>query len=451
MDKDLQKWFDQNQKQIYEDYFTFLKFASISTEPEHKSDVLKCAEWLVSYLEKIGLQCEKIETSGYPVIIAKDLSAGSEQPTVLFYGHYDVQPIDPIEEWNSPPFEPTVKNNTVYARGASDNKGQLFYTVTAIRALKELGKTPINIKCCFEGEEEGGSEGLTEILPKIGEKISADHILIVDVDIPDMQTPAINLGARGIITFDLEMRGSDVDLHSGHLGGISLNPLRAMTKLLAKCWDDNGRITIPHFYDDVEEVPKEERKAMQIDLKAFKQVYGIRAFAPEKPFNECESNWIRPTLEINGIGGGYAGDGFKTVIPAKVVAKISCRLVAKQDPKKIGKIVAEFLKKEVEEGMELNVRIGHGGPAVRGSPTSKLAQVAIDAYSEVFQKPCRKIYAGGSVPIVSDLVKAAKGDVVLMGVALNEDNIHAPNECFGLDRFKVGFMVIGTIIQKLKE
>jgi len=451
MDIALQKWFDSHKKEIQEDFFTFLRFASISTEPNHKSDVLSCAEWLFAYLKKIGLSCEMVSTSGYPVLLAEDLKAGPSQPTALFYGHYDVQPIDPIEEWKSNPFEPTVRNGLVYARGASDNKGQLFYTITAIRALKELGKMPINIKCCFEGEEEGGSQGLTEILPKIEKKIQADHILIVDVDIPDLNTPAINLGARGIVTLDVKMIGSNTDLHSGHLGGISLNPLRAMVNLLSKCWDENGRVQVPHFYDDVEEIPQKERKEMTLDLEAYRKIYGIRAFAPEKPYTECESNWIRPTLEINGLAGGYHGDGFKTVIPAKVVAKISCRLVAKQDPQKIAKLVAQFLKEHVEEGMELNIEIGHGGPAVRGSATSKLAQVACLAYSEVFKKPCKKIYAGGSVPIVSDLVKAAKGEVVLMGVALNEDNIHAPNECFGLERFELGFLVIGNIIQKLKE
>lgn len=451
MKKDLQDWFDKNQKDIEKDYFTFLRFQSISTEPNHKQDVLDCCDWLFQYLKSIGLKAEKISTSGYPVIIAEDLSAGVDAETVLFYGHYDVQPIDPIEEWKSPPFEPTVRDGLVYARGASDNKGQLFYTITAIRAMKELGNIPINIKCCFEGEEEKGSEGLSEILPKIQERIKADHVLIVDVDIPDANTPAINLGARGIVTLDVELIGSNIDLHSGHLGGISLNPLRAMTTLLAKCWDVDGRIQVPHFYDSVEEIAEEERKEMTTDLEALKEVYGIRAFAPEKPYTECESNWIRPTLEINGLAGGYFGEGFKTVIPAKAVAKISCRLVANQNPDQVAKHVAQFLQSEVEKGMEINIKIGHGGPAVRGSSTSKLAQVATSAYSEVFGKPCRKIYAGGSVPIVSDLVKAAKGDVVLIGVALNEDNIHAPNECFSLGRIEQGFLIIGTIIQKLTE
>lgn len=445
----LKQWYSKHQKQIQEDFFQFLRFKSISSESDHKGDVQKCASWLKDYLRKFHIEAEMIETSSHPLILAKTPHIANA-PTVLIYGHYDVQPVDPLDEWKTEPFEPTLDGKEVFARGASDNKGQIFYTITAIRALLELKQLPVNVILCIEGEEECGSEGLKEVLSQIQPKIQADYLLVPDFDIPSMQTPAITLGARGIVTFNLSMENSFVDLHSGHLGGIVLNPLREMSRLLSSLWNEQGKVTVKGFYDEVQTFSEEEKKVLTIDPKEISKLYGIEAFAPEKPFNICQTNWIRPVLEINGFAGGYYGPGFKTVIPSKVTAKLSARIVPHQDPEKVGKCVSNYLKKQVAKGMKFSVEVHEGGRAVFGNPDSILAQVALDAYSEVFGKPAKRIYAGGSVPIVADLKEQAKADVVMLGVALGDDNIHAPNEHFGMDRFQMGFELLGSILMKLK-
>lgn len=451
----LRALFDEHQKRTLADFFRFLQFASVSTDPQYKTDILACSSWLADYLKKSGLSVETWETPGYPVIYAEWLGAGPNKPTVVLYGHYDVQPVDPIELWESPPFEPTVRDGEVYARGAVDNKGQCFYFISLIKTLLERDKKlPLNIKIVIEGEEETGSGGLAHILPERAKELSCDHVVIVDVGIHDMSEPSVTIGVRGICALEVIVTGSHVDLHSGTFGGVVYNPNRALVEMLAKLWDDQGKILVPGFYDDVTQLKPEMRNAIDfsIDLSNHERALGFKAIGGERSFSAIESGWIRPTLELNGVSGGYAGPGFKTVIPAKAIAKISCRLVPNQEPEKIVPLVSEYLKKLCPTGLDVEVvvRQGRGSP-LWTDPNSPVVNAAARAVSDVFGKPCKKILEGASIPIVADFAQVTKGDVVLLGYILPGDQLHAPNEHFGLDRFKLGFVTIGRMLAILAE
>ena len=452
---DLKSWYAKNSKESLGDFFTFLSFSSISTDPNYKEDMVSTAGWLSSYLKNIGMNVEIWETSGHPVVFATHLEAGPTRPTVLIYHHYDVQPVDPYDKWRSQPFNPTVKDNKVYARGASDNKGQCFYTITALKAFLQLSKEiGVNIKLFIEGEEECGSLGTTEILEKKKTELKADHLLIVDMGLPEAGTPAITLGLRGITTMEVVLRNSKADLHSGIYGGIVLNPNQALISLLSKLWDKSGKVTVPGFYDNVVMPSKEELDQIDQTLESEESLqknHGISAFRKNQEVSLWASNTIWPTLEINGISGGYAGEGFKTVIPSSAIAKISCRLVPNQDPDEIAQKVINFLKDKVEKGLDIQAKFDHGGLPVRTSPSTPIAHIAKEAFEEVFKKTCQKVFCGASVPIVADLTRASEAEVAMIGVALNEDEMHAPNENFGLDRFEQGFLVMATILQKLSE
>lgn len=429
-----------------EDYFTFLRFQSISSEPEFKQPLLDCAEWLMSYLKTLQFKVELWPTPGHPVIFAQNLEAGPSKPTLLIYNHYDVQPVDPLEEWISEPFNPTIRQGEVYARGAQDNKGQCFYVLQALkRLMKTEGKLPINIKLCIEGEEEVGSHGLSQIVKDKTKELKADYLAIVDVGIPHATTPAVTLGIRGITTMDVEVVGSQTDLHSGSHGGVVKNPIHALVELLASLRDAEGRVAVPGFYDDVKNLSEAERQQITFDFnpQEYHQVTGAEATGGEKDYSPYERAWIRPTIEVNGIQGGYSGQGFKTVIPAKAIAKVSCRLVSDQNPQKIGELVARYLEKNAPAGVSVKVhRHAGGGKAVRISPKAKVVQAFAQAFAEVFQKPCQYIMAGGSIPVVTELAEACGGEVLLMGLGLDSDKIHAPNEHFGLDRIEKGAQVM---------
>ncbi len=449
--QELEAWYKKHEHEILDRYLSFLKIPSISTDPAYKEDIHRAAEWVSAHLKKTGFKVDVWKTKGYPVVFASHIVDPS-RPTVLIYHHYDVQPVDPIEKWRSPPFEPVIKDGFVYARGASDNKGQCFYTLTALQALFELcKKINLNIKLFIEGEEESGSGGAIQMIHEKKEELKADYLLIVDVGLPAANTPSITIGLRGILAMEVKCTNSSIDLHSGVMGGIALNPNRALIQLLAKLWDEKGKVTVPGFYDQVKVPTKEELKeiSQDVDIAFLRKQFGMKAFQGEGDFSLWESNTIRPTLEINGISGGYAGEGFKTVIPSQAIAKLSCRLVPDQDPKKIAQEITAFLKKEAPEGLVIEVSHDHGGLPIRTSPHTKLATLCSDAYAEVFNKPCQKILCGASVPLVADLTKAVGGEVAMVGVALDSDDIHAPNEHFGLDQLKSGFLTMGRILGRL--
>lgn len=449
--QDFQKWYEKHFKQIQEDYFTFLRFPSISTDPAYKKDVRDAAVWVKNSLQRIGFQTEVWETSFNPVVFGSYVGNPSK-PTVLIYHHYDVQPVDPLEKWHSPPFEPVLKDGKVYARGASDNKGQCFNTLTALKAFFELAKkVDYNIKVFVEGEEECGSRGAFEVLQTKKEALKADYLLIVDMGLPAENTPSITLGLRGITSLEVTVRNSKIDLHSGIHGGIVLNPNRALVEMLSKLWDEKGKVAIPGFYDDVALPKKSELEVIDqvVDENYLQQQFGVKAFRGEGGYSLWESNAIRPTLEINGIAGGYAGPGFKTVIPSMAIAKISCRIVPNQDPIKVTEAIANYLKKIAPKGLEVNASLDHGGKPIRSSPDTHIAKICSQAYTEVFGKPCRNILCGASVPLVADLQKAVGGEVAMIGVGLDSDDIHAPNEHFSLQQLEQGFLTMGRILSKL--
>jgi acetylornithine deacetylase/succinyl-diaminopimelate desuccinylase-like protein len=450
----LKALYEKEKESHLNDYFTFLKFKSIATDPVFKKDVEQCANWLENYLKESGLQVEKWDTGRAPVIFASDLRAGEDKETLLIYCHYDVQPVDPLHEWTTPPFEPQIRDGEVFARGASDNKGQCFYTILALKALLKMHKQlPVNIKFLIEGEEESGSVGLSQILDSKKEALKADYLVIVDSGIGNMQTPAITLGARGIVALQMSLQEAKFDLHSGSLGGIAYNPNRALVKMLSQLHDDEGKVTVPGFYDAVIPLSVEEKEAISFDFDHtnHQHMFGFQPSGMEKGVSPHEAAWTRPTLEINGMWGGYTGAGFKTVIPAKAFAKISCRLVPNQEPETILKQVQDYLKQLTPPGMQLEVQIiaGHG-KGFRTTPHSRIVKLMSESYSQVFGKPCKNILIGGSIPISVQLSEAAGAEMVLVGLGLPDDHIHAPNEHFGLERLEKGFLTICRAIELFK-
>jgi len=450
----LKKYYNNSKEKIFEDYFTFLKFQSISSEPQFKAPLLDCVSWLKNFLLEMGFQVEIWHTKGHPTIFASFEKAGPAQPTLLIYNHYDVQPVDPIELWHSLPFEPTIRNGEIYARGAQDNKGQCYYVLLALKALiARDGTLPINVKLCIEGEEECGSAGLSAILNEKTKELQADYLAIVDLGMEKATKPAINLGTRGIVTMDITVTGTNTDLHSGSHGGIAFNPIHALVKILEKLRNEKGQVIVPDFYADVEELSEADkaRISLHFDEAKYEADFGAAATGGEQDYSVMERVWVRPTIEINGINGGYFGDGFKTVIPAKATAKISCRLVPNQDPAKIGQLVANFLESHAPKGTKVAVHLHAGhGKAVRGNINSKAVKAFANAYEEVFDTPCDYIFAGGSIPIVTELKEACGGEVVLLGLGLMSDCIHAPNEHFGVDRIEKGFLSTARAIENLR-
>lgn len=447
--------FTKKREDLLNDYFTFLRFKSITTDPKYKDEVEACAQWLFDYLKESTLKVEKWETGRAPIIFAQDLRAGPEKETLLIYCHYDVQPVDPLELWTTPPFEPTLREGEVYARGAADNKGQCFYTIQALKALLKVHeRLPINIKFIIEGEEESGSIGLSHILDQKKEALKADYLMVVDSGIHTLQRPAITLGARGICGLEVTLKESDFDLHSGAAGGLAYNPNRALVKMLTQLHDAEGRVVIPGFYDDILPLTQQEKEAISFDFDeaAFKSMFGFTPTGMEKGFTPNEACWLRPTLEINGMWGGYAGVGFKTVIPAEAHAKISCRLVPNQNPEKVLNLVKDYLIKITPPALKIHIAPFHEGGkgcgmSFRTHPFSRIATIMSESYAQVFGKPCEKILLGGSIPIAARLCEVAEAEMLLVGLGLPDDRIHAPNEHFGLDRLEKGYLTICRAIE----
>lgn len=450
----IKKMYTQQEAKILEDFYSFLKFESISSEPSFKPQVEACCAWLENKIKGIGLKVERWETNNHPILFAEYSGAGADKPTLLIYNHYDVQPVDPLNAWKHPPFSPTLENGEIYARGASDNKGQCFYTFQALRLLMEAnGKLPINIKWVIEGEEEMGSDSLHEVIKKKPERFRADHMVIVDMGIHNLQSPAVTLGVRGIATMDVVVEGSSTDLHSGSYGGVVYNPIHALVEILSKLRDKNGKITVPGFYDNIATLSQEERDDLNIEFnhEDFERDFKTLPTGGEKGFSPWERAWLRPTLEINGITGGYSGEGFKTVIPAKASAKVSCRLVPNQNPAAIYQSVKKFIEESAPAGVKVTVDGEGWGSGVLSSSKSAVAQAFSRAYSNVFSKPCAFIMDGGTIPIITELAKASKADFALVGVALPTDQIHAPNERFGVERLRLGTQIIASALQELAQ
>lgn len=452
MIQELKTLYAECKAEVEKDYLDVLRIPSISTDPAYDEATLKNCEWVANYLRKSGLEVEIWDTPRLPVVFGTWMGAGAEAPTVLVYNHYDVQPVDPLDEWDNDPFDPVVKDGEVYARGAQDNKGQMIYCLAAVRALmKRDGKLPVNLKFIVEGEEESKSVGLEKILPARRDQLKADVVLVADLDMASPARPAVTLGMKGMIALNIELQGAKGDLHSGMNGGIVYNPLHALVEILAKLRDERGRITVPGFYDDVEPLSDFERSqlSIEIDEDEYRQTFGALTNGGEQGFSAGMRNKARPTLEINGIHGGYGGPGTKTVIPARAEAKLTSRLVKAQDPEKILASLKSYLKELCPEGMKMTLTDYGAEPALRTPIDSPLVEQVRAAHADVFGTDCELRLSGGSIPILSKLGEVASAPVIGLGLGLPDDNIHAPNEHFGLDRLELGFITVIRILQRI--
>ena len=440
---------DQHLEQLKE----LLRIPSVSTDPTRKGDVRKAASWVRDRLEQAGCtRAELIETDGHPLVYGEWLGAPGK-PTVLVYGHYDVQPEDPVDEWHTPPFDPTVKDGRIYARGASDDKGQVIVHVNALEAhLEANGTAPVNVKFLIEGEEEVGSHGLEQFLPKSKERLSCDAVVISDTAMFSPTVPSICYGLRGLAYLQVEVRGTDRDLHSGSYGGSVVNPANALVDMLAQLKDSKGRVTIEGFYDDVVPLTRKERKAWEkLPHKdsRFRKAIAAPALSGEKGYTTLERVWGRPSLDVNGIWGGFTGEGAKTVIPAIARAKISMRLVPDQKPADIARKVKRHLKKIAPGSVKVDVRDLHGGDSWVADTSHPALQAAGRAMERAFGAAPVFVREGGSIPIVAAFASTLKVPCVLMGIGLNDDNLHAPNEKMDLANFVRGNDAAAYLLEEL--
>ena len=450
MDK-IKEYIEKNKNKFLEELFELLRIPSISAKSEHKKDIITCAELLKSHLEKQGFNnCEICKTKGNPIVYGEKI-IDTKLPTVLVYGHYDVQPTDPVELWNSAPFEPIVKKTSIhpegaiFARGACDDKGQMFMHIKAFEILNNNGGFPCNIKIMIEGEEEIGSDNLEIFIEKNKRKLECDIILVSDTGMIDKKTPSITIGLRGMTYMEIELTGPNRDLHSGHYGGSVINPINELSRIINLLHDNEKKITIPGFYDEVIEYSDLEREKMGSipfsEIEYAKSV-GITNPSGENGYTSIERRSIRPCLDVNGIWGGYTEEGSKTVIPSKAYAKISMRLVPNQRWKKISQLFSSYIKKIASPNVTVKVSEHHGGEPYLTSTESKAYKSASKAYEDVFKKEPIPTKDGGSIPIIAQFEKVLKSKTILMGFGLDSDAIHSPNEHYGISNFLNGIETI---------
>ena len=435
----------QFEESVYE-LLELLKIPSISTDPSYAADVQRCADWLADHMRQAGIaRVEVMPTPGHPIILAEHMVDPS-LPTVLVYGHYDVQPPDPLELWESPPFEPVIKDNRIFARGSSDDKGQVFMHVKAAEAyLKSGGTLPVNLKFIIEGEEECGSGNLAPFIEANREALSADIVVISDTSMFAQGVPSITYALRGLAYVEVELQGPDRDLHSGMYGGGIENPLNVLSRMIGALHDEDHRVTIPGFYDAVRPLSDEEREtfaALPFDEKEWMESVGVKKGCTEAGFSTLEGISARPTLDVNGIWGGYQGKGAKTVLPSKAGAKISMRLVPDQDPQDIVHKIRDHFEKQVPDTMKLTFTDLHGGKGVIVDTTIPAMQAAARALKDTYGKDPFFTREGGSIPVVAEFKELLGVDTVLMGFGLDEDAIHSPNESFGIDRYREGILSV---------
>ncbi len=433
----------QHRSRFDEDLFALLRIPSVSTDPAHAEDVRRCAVDVAEHLRSIGMDvAELLETGGHPVVYAEHRAGQEDAPTVLVYGHYDVQPPDPLDLWNTPPFEPTVRDGKVYARGAADDKGQFMMHVKAVEAYLQTGTPlPVHLKMLIEGEEESGSTHLAPFLEKNRDKLAADVVVVSDTALFAPGVPSITSGLRGLAYVQVTLEGPDRDLHSGVFGGAVENPANALARMIAGLHDAQHRVTIEGFYDNVRPLSDEERqtyRSLPFDEKTWRDEIGVTASKTEQGYSILEATSARPTLDVNGMGSGYQGKGAKTVLPARAFAKISCRLVPDQDPHEITEKLRRHFEKHVPETMKLTFEDLHGGQAYLADTTTPAMQAAREALEQVFGTRAYFTREGGSIPITADFKKILGLDTVLMGFGLSTDALHSPNEHFGLDRYHQG-------------
>jgi acetylornithine deacetylase/succinyl-diaminopimelate desuccinylase-like protein len=436
-----------------EEYFTFLRFPSVSTDQKYADKVRDCASWVSQKLEKIGLESKVVPTKGHPIVWARNKHR-SGRPTVLLYGHYDVQPPDPLELWESPPFEPVLKNGYVFARGATDNKGQIFAHILGLQETIEKNKDlPVNLNVVIEGEEEVGSQNLGKFLTDNKDALKCDVVLVSDTGMIAPKTPTISYGLRGVTALEIKVTGPKMDLHSGIFGGAVANPATALARMLGTLHDADGHIAVAGFYDDVVPLQDWERemwKKLPIDADA--EILGETkspALFGEKGFSTLERIWARPTAEINGMGSGYQGPGTKTVLPSHAMAKLTFRLVPNQSGDKIVDLVKKHLQKTLPPGVTAEMVSGHSGPWYLTDANSKFMKAAQNALKKAFNKDVALIREGGSIPIVSDFRSILGVETLLIGLALANCRAHSPNENFPLENLEAGIRMNQAVLEEL--
>ena len=447
-------YFEQHHQDYLEGLKSFLRIPSISTLTEHKSDIQKAAEFARSELSKAGLQnAQLIEGQGNPLVYAEWLGAPGK-PTLLLYGHYDVQPPDPLDEWKSPPFEPDIRNDNIYARGSADDKGQTYILIKAVEGLlKQHGKLPINVKFLIEGEEEVGGEHIEAYVASKPARLKADAAVICDTEMFAPELPTICVGLRGIVYGELIVQGADHDLHSGMYGGAAPNPFQGVAEIICALKDRSGRILIPGFYDRVQPPSKKERDAwarLPFNEKEYKEKeVGAKELTGELDVPLFERLWARPTFEVHGIRGGFTGEGAKTVIPARAVAKISARLVADQRPDEATEQIKKAIAAACPKGVTAEFRLIHSAPSSLVNPDNRFIHAAAEAMKQVFGKETVYIRSGGSIPIVGSFDRDLGIPSVMMGFGLPDDNLHAPNEKLYLPNFFRGIEAVARYLEIL--
>jgi acetylornithine deacetylase/succinyl-diaminopimelate desuccinylase-like protein len=451
----LTEFIEGRREQHLDELCEFLRIPSVSAKSEHKGDIERAAQWVANHFRSAGFKTvEIIPTNLHPLVYAESLEAPGK-PTVLFYGHYDVQPAEPLELWTSPAFEPAVRNGNIYARGTADDKGQVHIHLKALECLHQLdGKFPVNIKVLIEGEEEVGSVSLWDYVQKNKAKLKADALIVSDTAMLAKGVPSITYGLRGLNYYQIELTGPVRDLHSGVYGGAVPNPLTILCELFAKLHDKNFRVTVPGFYDDVDAVPKAERRALNAlpwKLKNFKQAVAAPAYGGETALTIVERLWIRPTLELNGMWGGYQGEGAKTVIPSKAHAKFSTRLVPSQNPAKIAKLVEKHVRKLLPKSVHCKFEVLSTGKPWVAAYHAPIFQVAQSALEKGFGKKAVFIREGGSIPFVTQMHDTFRVPCVLIGFGLPDENAHAPDEHLALENYYGGIKAIAHLYQDLSS
>lgn len=452
---DLHGTIDADLPRYREELNDLLRIPSVSAKSEHDGDTRRAAEWLAGNIREAGLEAEVLETPRHPVVLGEWRGAGDDAPTVLIYGHYDVQPPEPLDEWTSPPFEPEVRDGKLYARGSADDKGQLFMHVKALEAhLKAHGSLPMNVVVVAEGEEEIGSPNLVPFVKEHRERLAADVVLISDTAMFDEGLPSLLFSLRGLAYFEIRARGARSDLHSGIYGGAVGNAGNALAKLVASLHDEDGRIAIEGFYDDVldwDEKTRQRIRELPFDPDDYRESVGSPGLAGEEGYSVLERLWIRPTCDVNGMLSGYTGQGAKTVLPGKAMVKVSFRLVPDQNPDR----VEELLRRHIEgldlKGVEVEVEALHGGSPWKADPEGPWLEAAGRALEEAFGRAPVLTGEGGSIPIVGDFERILEAPVLLVGFSLPGANLHAPDEWFSLENFEKGIHALASMYEELAK
>lgn len=447
-------YLNENEPRFLDELFSLIRIPSISALPEHKADMERCAErWKELLLQAGADHAEVMPSEGHPLVFAeKHVADGA--PTVLIYAHYDVMPAEPLELWTSAPFEPEVRDGRIWARGADDDKGQAMIQVKAFEYLVRQGLLRHNVKFIFEGEEEIGSPSLGAFLEQHRELLKSDIILVSDTSMLGAELPSLTTGLRGLAYWEIEVTGPNRDLHSGHFGGAVANPINVLCELLAGVVNAEGRITIPGFYDDVEDVPQAERDmiaAIPFDEEKYKAAIDVKALRGEKGYSTLERNSCRPSFDVCGIWGGYTGEGSKTVLPSKAYAKVSCRLVPHQQHEKISQLFIDYIRSVAPDCVRVEVRPMHGGEGYVCPITLPAYKAAERGFEKAFGRRPLAVRRGGSIPIISDFERVLGVKTVLMGFGLESDAIHSPNENFRLDIFRKGFEAVVEFHQAYDE